>query len=42
MKRVAIILYQLEIIINTTNNTCYNGGSKIKIDTSTHFVAVYK
>ena len=32
----------IKCYMNTTNNTCYNGGSKIKINTSTHFIAVYK
>ena len=32
----------IKCYLNTTNNTCYSGGSKIKVDTSTHFIAIKK
>lgn len=32
----------IKCYMNTTNNTCYGSGSKIKINTSTHFIAIYK
>lgn len=32
----------IKCYLNTTNNTCYSIGSKIKVDTSTHFIAINK
>ena len=35
-------MFNIKCFLNTTNNTCYEKGSKIRVDTSTHFIAIYK
>lgn len=33
--------YGVKCFLNTNNNTCYEKGTRIKVDISTHFIAVY-